>query len=97
MHATRIQRFLRGYLITSKLMLKVRRERLHLNKLYFDKMKRKLWTDTTILIQYHVRKWLVRTADSRAKKKLSKRPRKKKVRKETQKEKQNAIRVAMGM
>ena len=59
---------MRGYHAHNKIMMIVRKDRLCLNELYFDKLKLKLWSTMAIIIQTYVRKWLLLTAKSRAKK-----------------------------
>ena len=66
MNATRVQRFMRGYLVRNKTMVGVWKERFWLNAIYFDEMKFKLWSGAAVIVQKNVRRWLVLTADERA-------------------------------
>lgn len=58
MHAKIIQKYLRGYYVSQKLVQKMRREKLAKNLGYFERMKLKLQSEAVIKIQIQVRKFL---------------------------------------
>ena len=47
-HATTIQRYMRGYLVTSKLVLRMRKEKLMQTQNHFDQMKEDLEIEAVI-------------------------------------------------
>ena len=60
MHATTIQRYMRGYLVTQKLVLRMRKEKLMQTQNHFDKMKEDLEIEAVIKLQQFFRATIAR-------------------------------------
>jgi len=65
MHATRIQRFLRGYHVSQHLLLKIRKQKLSQHQSHFDQLRLKVQKEAVRLISTHVHGFLTRRAEEK--------------------------------
>ena len=56
MHATTVQRFMRGYRVSQHEITKIRREKLNYNLGHFAAMREKLEHEASVKIQFYIRK-----------------------------------------